>query len=306
MKVEEIFKEIFAKCTDGVILADYETKQFINGNAVIYKMLGVSKEEFDSLKAMDIYPKDDLPFILKELEKQASGDIVLAERIPVLRKDGTIIYTDIKTTFITIDGKTYMVDIYRDITERKKAEELLLRQLQMQAKIKVILELSLQPMSLSDLLNGILDIILSIPYLALESQGCIFLVNDDYSKLELIVQRNFSQELMNHCTNVPFGYCLCGKAATTKKVVFKDCVDDLHDYFYLGMPQHGHFIVPIISGNNLLGVLNLYVKEGHKWEKWEENFLLSVANTIAGIIERKNIEEQLRQYTNNNDNVNEH
>jgi PAS domain-containing protein len=40
-------------------------------------------------------------------------------------------------------------------------------------------------------------------------------------------------------------------------------------------------------------VLNLYVKEGHQKTKEEEDFLLAIANVLAGIIERKQAEEEV-------------
>ncbi|MBF0473354.1 MAG: PAS domain S-box protein [Nitrospirae bacterium] len=295
---EQRFRDIFDHTTDGIILIDPETKTFIMANLQMCNMLGYSNEEFNGMNVMNIHPKEDISNIIIEFERHAKGEIDLAEKIPVQRKDGTIFYADIKSSFVTIAGKNYLMGIFRDITERKEAEEHQQRHLQIQAIINTILELSLKPMSMYDLLDGILGILLSIPWLTLDSKGCILLVENDYNKLKLVAQRNLLPDLLENCDLVPFGYCLCGKSAASKKVIFEDCINELHEHQYLNITEHGHYIIPILSGKNILGVLNLYVKAGHKWEKWEENFLISAANTIAGIIDRKHIEEQLRHYAN--------
>jgi PAS domain-containing protein len=46
----------------------------------------------------------------------------------------------------------------------------------------------------------------------------------------------------------------------------------------------------------VLGVLNLYVREGHSRNREEEEFLRAIADGLAGIIERKKAEEKLERY----------
>lgn len=298
MESEKRFREIFDHSTDGIALVDPKTKSFMMVNVQMREMLGYSDEEIKDTNVINIHPTDDLPYVLNEFERHAKGEIDLAEKIPVQRKDGSIFYADIKSSFISIAGQTYMMGIFRDITERKEVQERTERHFHMQAIINTMLELSLKPMSMYDLLDDILDIILAIPWLALQSKGAIFLVEDDYNKLKLVAQRNLHPNLLKTCDIIPFGYCLCGKAAASSKVIFSDHIDERHDVHYDEMINHGHYIVPILLGRDVIGILNLYVKVGHKREKWEETFLEGAANTIAMIIKRKQTEEQLRLYAN--------
>ncbi len=55
---------------------------------------------------------------------------------------------------------------------------------------------------------------------------------------------------------------------------------------------HGHYCVPIVSGERTLGLVNVFVKEGHKRKESEEEFLVAIANTLAGIIERHRANEE--------------
>ena len=77
---------------------------------------------------------------------------------------------------------------------------------------------------------------------------------------------------------------------------FADCIDERHDLEYNGISPHGHYCVPIISGRNeVLGVITLYVTEGHQRNKREENFLSAIADTLAGIIELRNTQQKLKE-----------
>jgi PAS domain S-box-containing protein len=51
----------------------------------------------------------------------------------------------------------------------------------------------------------------------------------------------------------------------------------------------------MVTGGDLLGVVNLYVKEGHEKKPQEEMFFAAVVKVLAGIVKRKQAEESLRK-----------
>ena len=122
---EQRFRTIFEDAVDGILIADEETKKFYSGNKTICQMLGYSLEELKALGVMDIHPKEDLPYVVDQFEKQLRKRITLAKDIPVMRKDGSVFRADIKSRPITLDGKTYLMGIFRDISDRKETEKAL-------------------------------------------------------------------------------------------------------------------------------------------------------------------------------------
>jgi PAS domain S-box-containing protein len=119
---EERFKAIFDHANDGIILADEETKNFYIGNNTICQMLGYSLEEIKKLGVADIHPREDLPYVIEQFQRQVRREIAVAKDLPVKRKDGGVFYADVNTSLVTLAGKTYLLGIFRDITERKQAE----------------------------------------------------------------------------------------------------------------------------------------------------------------------------------------
>jgi hypothetical protein len=164
-----------------------------------------------------------------------------------------------------------------------------------QSVINKILYVSLEPLSIEEQLEQILKLIISIPALAVESRGAIFLVPEDEKFLTLCVHHDMPRRLVATCSKVMFGTCLCGKAASSGELIFSNTLDQDHHITYPGIPEHGHYCIPIMSGEKILGVINLYLRHNHQRDKVEEDFLLAVAKTIAGIIERKLAEEALQK-----------
>jgi len=133
-------------------------------------------------------------------------------------------------------------------------------------------------------LEAVLLLILEVPWLSLEKKGCVFLTDDTGAGLVMVASHNLSAPLLDMCSHIKFGQCLCGKAAATQELVFRHCIDDDHTHRPSGMQPHGHYNIPIIKDNETLGVLNLYVKEGHVSTELECDFLNISADVMANLI----------------------
>ncbi len=174
-------------------------------------------------------------------------------------------------------------------------EEELHRNYNIQAVLNAILGLSMEDSPLDEFLKTVLEQILALPCFAFEGKGAIFLVEDDANVLVMKAQEGLNETIQKSCEKIPFGRCLCGIAASSGEMQFADHCDERHHIHYEGMTPHGHYCVPVLSGSRVLGVISIYLKEGHTRDRGEEEFLTAVANTLAGIITRKQAEDALRK-----------
>jgi PAS domain S-box-containing protein len=295
---EERFRKISVTAQDAIIMINDEGNiSYWNPSAE--KIFGYTEEEAKGKNLHRlIVPAMFHENYLKGFErfKDTGQGAAIGKRLELsaIRKDKTEFPVEISLSAVKIKEKWNAIGMVRDITDRKQAEEKIKRDYHIQSAINSILQISLEAISLEEQLERILDLIFTIPWLALKSKGCIYLVEDDPKMLVITAQVGFSESSLVTCSKIPFGKCLCGRAASSHKLIFAECVNGRHEICYPGMLPHGHYCVPILSVGRVLGVMCLYVMEGHKREQEEEKFLLAVANTLAGIIERKQAEEALK------------
>ena len=195
------------------------------------------------------------------MECIARGEADLSQRLPVNGKDEVALLASSFNTFI-------------DKAQHRSEEEHALSEL---------LHLSLRQSDLSDYLTEVLELMIgTVTWLGLLPKGGIFLKSESKNnQLDLMASHNLSPEILTLCEHLPFGKCLCGRAALSGEIIFSDSIDERHDITFEGIQPHGHYSVPIMQGLSVLGVLVLYIPEGHKQSVSEERFLSKVANVLS-------------------------
>ena len=252
---------------------------------------GYTPEEYASDEGLWIgmVPPDDWPSVLNQAEAACLGTVDGPIEHQIRHKNGSIRW--VKSTVVPHRDEAGSVVRYdgvvEDITERKLAQIELETDLQIQKTLKAILEISLDPIPLEEMLNRVLRTLFDVPFVALESKGAIFLTDDQSDSLVMKAHHGLSHDLLRLCQVVPFGCCLCGRAAADRRVVFADCLNDRHERRYPSINPHGHYCVPIVANQRALGILeSLCAHRDTREGKREELFLQTVADTLAGAIER--------------------
>jgi len=154
-----------------------------------------------------------------------------------------------------------------------------------------ILTTAIEHHSLPVTLEKVLGKILAIDWLSFQQQGSIFLADENEKTLSMVAHHNLPPELLNTCSKLQYGECLCGKAAEKRETIFRSCIDQDHLHHFENMIEHGHYCVPIQHGETLLGVLNLYLQPDHLPTSEETQFLTTAADAIAVIILSRRIEQ---------------
>lgn len=161
-----------------------------------------------------------------------------------------------------------------------------------------IFRIANQALPLIDILEKSLDVLLSLSWLSLLPKAGIFLTEKSTNgddRLRLVVNRNLGHEISQRCAIVNFGHCLCGQTAQTKLPVYASCIDSRHEIRFDGMPPHGHYNIPIISSNGVLGILAFYLPDGAPYNKDQQDFLVRCVAILSLVIELRRKEQALEQ-----------
>ncbi len=304
---------------DGVPVGLYRTSpdgQFLDANPALVDIMGYpDRASLMGVTVSSTYVNQDDR--MRWCEEAERSNTMRGFEFQLQRPDGTVIWVRNSAQVVRAgDGQVQYYDgAIEDITQRKMAEEqvreardaanaarielqrslsLLQRHYDNQSALNSLLRLSLEDVPLESLLSGFLAGLVSVPWISVQPKGGVFLVDSDSESLVMTAQRNLDGLASEACARVPFGTCLCGRAAVTREIVFAGSIDERHEIIYDAMAPHGHYCVPLLSGGELLGVMTIQVKAGHTRDKEEEDFLRAVSDVMAGIIQRKRAQEKLR------------
>ncbi|MBM3240467.1 PAS domain S-box protein [Candidatus Poribacteria bacterium] len=290
---EEKYRNLVERANDGITIIQDEIVKYVNPR--LAEMIGDTAEAIIDTPLTDYIHPDEFPKVFDRYKRRMAGeDVTPIYETILMRKDGSKAYVELNAGVITYQGRPADFVIVRDITERKQAEEEIRRNYDIQRVTNSLLRLSLEDIPLEELLNRAVDLILSIPWLAFESRGGIFLVEDEPNVLVMKAQNGLSEPIQKACRQVPFGRCLCGQAALAQEIQFANYLDARHQTRYEGITPHGHYCVPILSAGRTVGVINMYLREEHPRNEKEEQFLRAVADVLAGIIKRRQAEKALQ------------
>ncbi|MDY0269195.1 diguanylate cyclase domain-containing protein [Trichloromonas sp.] len=125
---EERYRTLFECNADGLLIADMASRRVRFVNPMICTMLGYAEDELLGMTLEEIHPESSLPEVIAEFEKVVAAELYHFRDIPCRRKDGTVFFADINGTILHLDGIPCRLGIFRDVSERKRAEDRLKHQ----------------------------------------------------------------------------------------------------------------------------------------------------------------------------------
>lgn len=218
---------------------------------------------------------------------------------------GTGFPVEVFRTIVAIIITVYVgqsLDIFNNLEKQRLAdlvdslqesERKIRRSSQSQQALSEVINESLKNRPLRELFDFTLQRIFSVPWLSLLPSGSIFLLDKKSGELTMAAQCGMNPETAKLCQRIEPGQCLCGKAFERKETVFHSEITPEHSVQHDGMEPHGHYCIPMLSQGKSLGVLNLYVKPNQTRNDDEEKFLKAVADSLVGILIRREAEESL-------------
>lgn len=242
------------------------------------------------------YRKQHLDGIKHYLSTGVGSVSGLRLEVTALKKDGAEFPVELTIAPIRVDGKPAFSSFIRDISQQKKAAAQINNDYHSQRVISAVLEISTRSIPFKEKLEQSLAAILSTPWLTLQGTGMIFVAEKETNSLVMAAQHGVSEKNQEACGRVKYGECLCGEVAQSQQVLFKSCLDDQHSVHFDGMQEHGHYCIPIKSEGQLVGVLNLYLDQGHEKIAEELKFLDMIANTLGNMFKQQHNEERLQRY----------
>ncbi|MBU2621640.1 MAG: PAS domain S-box protein [Proteobacteria bacterium] len=125
---EELLRSYLENAPDGIYMNDLEGN-FLYGNRKCEEITGYRREELIGKNPLELnlLPEKSLNKAVRLLQANIEGRSAGPDEIELIRKQGEIIPVEINTSVIKRMGQRVIIGSVRDITERKKIEEELLK-----------------------------------------------------------------------------------------------------------------------------------------------------------------------------------
>jgi PAS domain S-box-containing protein len=155
-------RAIYDQAVDGILIADAERGGIVRANSAYCRMLGYSEAEVGSLSSEQVHPPEVMPKVWDHFAALKRGVAARLEDLPFLRRDGGVVFADVVSRPIYYDQRSCWISFFRDITERKRAEQALVES---EAKYRQLVEIT------------------DTGYAILDAQGRIADANREYVRL---------------------------------------------------------------------------------------------------------------------------
>ncbi|MBF0588437.1 MAG: PAS domain S-box protein, partial [Magnetococcales bacterium] len=289
---EQQFSQSLVESLTGIFFLIDQQGHLVRWNRRMMIITGYREEEMSGKHALAFIPKEEHRMVAARIQRVFQEGHASTEA-HLLSKNG------VKTPFlftgsrVEIAGVHYLSGTGLDITDRLRQERETQRLLRVQTVINALLQSATESHSLEEQLEIALDLVLYEDWLPSLQQGAIFLYDASADELVLKTHRTPVNAHFKTCETVAKGHCLCGQVLVQKRLIFANSDAPMHPERREENQPHGHYCIPIRSGQRVLGVMNIFMPYGHVACQEEELFLRAIANTLSGIIERRRIEQEL-------------
>ncbi len=110
---------------DAILLKDRETDYFVDANPAALSLIGYPLAELKSMKSAEIYPADKVSEYGAAYGKLSHNGRVYIHDAVVVSRGGQLVPVEIAASLIELDGREFIQEIWRDLTERKGFEEVI-------------------------------------------------------------------------------------------------------------------------------------------------------------------------------------
>ena len=119
--LQEKYSTLFNQANDAIMLIE-ENGKIVEVNDQAIRMYGYTREELFALTVSDLRDDTAKSTVPLDMEQVKNGSANIFETVHK-RKNGELVWVDVSSRYLSIDGKGFFQSLVRDITEKKHAEE---------------------------------------------------------------------------------------------------------------------------------------------------------------------------------------
>lgn len=301
-KSEGLFRSIAETSPDYIVQTDNQGK-ITYASPAVKNIIGYEPDELIAESYLDLIPKSSQSKAKNMLERLRAVKQLGHVEIEILHKDGRAIPVEISGALITQDEKADgMLAIIRDITERKRSEDILKRRLDFE---KTIATISSRFLNIGDDIDDAINLSLEDmgrvsqadrAYLFLFNKDCTFMDNThEWCAAGVMPQIENLKRLP--CESFPWWMTKLRKG---KYIYIKDVSEmpveaDAEREMLESQDIKSVLVFPVYTGEQLTGFIGIDDADAtEEWNSEDIDILRISADIIGRALEREQVEKDLR------------
>ena len=125
---EERYSIVFDETSDGMALADADTRTITDCNAALCRMVERDKAELLGQPQSILHPPQHLVGgETPSFRQHRTGAVDQALQDTLISRSGKLVPVEIRAAHVQIEGRSHLLGVFRDVTERRQLEEQLAR-----------------------------------------------------------------------------------------------------------------------------------------------------------------------------------
>ncbi|NEO38482.1 MAG: PAS domain S-box protein [Moorea sp. SIOASIH] len=124
-QAEQKYRKLVESAGDAILMADAETGIILEANQMAEQMLGRGRAEIIGLHQSQIIPRERFKAYSQIFQQHVEAGGVFQVELELLHQVGKTVPVEVSATTLELQGKTVVQGIFRDISDRKQAEQAL-------------------------------------------------------------------------------------------------------------------------------------------------------------------------------------
>lgn len=290
---EYYYRTLFDNAGDAIFIHNL-TGRYLEVNRVACESLGYTREELLRMTPADLNAPEYVSQVPERIARLREADHIFFETVYV-RRDGTAVPVELNSRIIEYAGGPAVLSIARDITDRKRAEEVLTRRAAQLALLSDVGRKIAAILSLEQVLARAAQLVQeSFHY----HHVALFLIDHAHGELVMkAIAGNFVRLFpLNHRVRLDAG--MVGWVGSNgQRLLANDVTAESHyiNFYPDVIPTRSELSVPICIGSETVGVLDVQSPELGDFDDDDVRVLETLADQIAVAIANARLYEAARQ-----------
>jgi PAS domain S-box-containing protein len=298
---EARYRALMNGAGDAILVADIQGN-LLEVNRKAEKLFGYPRERLTQMRQFQLHPPEDVEQVTAVFLGVVQSQRTQVADARILRQDGERVNVSISATMVNIGDTSIVQSIFRDITERKQAEQIIHQQVEQETLLREIGQKIRQSLNLQTIFDTASQEIRSV--IQADRVGIFkFFPDSNFSEGEFVAESVVERfpsvvkiRVRDRCFGDDYAALYTQGRFHVINNIDRSGLTDCHIDVLARFKVRAGLVMPLLCGDRLWGLLCIHQCESPRhWQQSEINLTQQIANQLAIAIQQANLFEQLQQ-----------